>query len=243
MLTPFTRRLAAPALMATAAFGFMRPALRPAVCDAPRFFGSQQGGDDDPETARLRRENADLKRRLGDRRADDDAPDSGGLLGGLKSLFGGREETALEKQQRKVGAEIDEAFKGGGLVGSMMGALAKGVVGMAGKAFAETRQDMDATLRAVERALADRFGADVACDPPMQQAYSSSSINGRVTKQIQLVCRARGSKGGGVVRAAVSVDGNGTVDIQSLDVDGSAVSPGPRGGGVADKGRGVIIDV
>ena len=122
-----------------------------------------------------------------------------------------------------------------------MGSLAKGVVGAAGKMFAETQGDMDSVLRAIENRLRDRLGDDVQCAMPMQQMYSSSSINGNVVKQVQLVTQAQGSRGAGVVRATASIDGAGNVAIQSLDVDGSNVSGSVRGpgGGKND----VIIDV
>ena len=114
-------------------------------------------------------------------------------------------------------------------------------VGMAGKAFAETQGDMDSVLRAIENRLRDRLGDDVQCAMPMQQMYSSSSINGNVVKQVQLVTQAQGSRGAGVVRATASIDGAGNVSIQSLDVDGSSVAGSVRGssGGKND----VIIDV
>ena len=72
-------------------------------------------------------------------------------------------------------------------------------------------------------------------------AFSSSSINGAVRKQVQCVATARGSKGAGTVRFVAVIDGGGNVDITSLDLDGrdvpAASSPGSR------KGEGVIIDV
>ena len=122
-----------------------------------------------------------------------------------------------------------------------MGSLAKGVVGAAGKMFAETQGDMDAVLRAIENRLRDRLGDDVQCSMPMQQMYSSSSINGNVVKQVQLVTQAQGSRGSGVVRATASIDGAGNVAIQSLDVDGSSVAGSVRGGGGGKND--VIIDV
>jgi len=189
-------------LMATAALSFVPR--RPATCRASeRFFGSQQGDEDD--VARLRRENADLKRRL---RSQEEPADDGGFLGGLAKTFGfGKSEAKKERerQEKAISREIDEVFKGGGLVGSMMGAMAKGVVGMVGSAFAETKNDMDAVLATMEGALASRLGDDVRCDAPMQQMYSSSNINGRVTKQVQLVTSARGSKGVGTVRCVATI--------------------------------------
>ena len=113
---------------------------------------------------------------------------------------------------------------------------------MSPQAMAETQQDMDAALRAIERALASKMGDDVRCDAPMQQAYSSSNINGNVSKQIQLVTRASGSKGHGTVRCLAIIDGNGNVDLRQLDVDGDSVST--SGSRLRDtKGGGVIIDV
>ena len=236
-----TRRRLAPAALALGlASGFAPRATTPILCNRQpdRFFASQQGGgDDEAEVARLRRENAALKKRLG---RDGDEPSSS-FFDGVAKFFGKKEETALEKQQAQMGREIDEVFKGGGLLGSLVGSVAKGVVGMASKAMAETAADMDSALRAVERALRPQLGDDVVVDPPMQQAYSSSSINGAVRKQVQCVATARGSKGAGTVRFVAVIDGGGNVDITSLDLDGRDVPAASRPG--SRKGEGVIIDV
>jgi len=232
------RHVVGPALLAASTIAFVP---RATVCRSnDRFFASQQGGNED-DVARLRRENAELKSKL----ARQNEPEGGGgFLGGLAKTFGfGKtdEEKALEKQKKRMDNAIDEVFKGGGLVGGLMGSLAKGVVGMAGKAFAETQGDMDSVLRAIENRLRDRLGDDVQCAMPMQQMYSSSNINGNVVKQVQLVTSASGSRGSGVVRAAASIDGAGNVSIQSLDVDGSSVAGSVRGGGGGKND--VIIDV
>ena len=232
------RHVVGPALLAASTLAFVP---RATVCrGADRFFASQQGGDDD-DVARLRRENAELKSKLARQK---EPSESGGFLEGLARTFGfGKtdEEKALEKQKKQMDNAIDEVFKGGGLVGGLMGSLAKGVVGAAGKMFAETQGDMDSVLRAIENRLRDRLGDDVQCSMPMQQMYSSSNINGNVVKQVQLVTSAQGSRGSGVVRATASIDGAGNVSINSLDVDGSSVAGSVRGssGGKND----VIIDV
>jgi len=232
------RHVVGPALLAASTLAFVP---RATVCrgTTDRFFASQQGGDDD-DVARLRRENAELKSKL----ARQKEPSEGGFLGGLARTFGfGKtdEEKALEQQKKQMDNAIDEVFKGGGLVGGLMGSLAKGVVGAAGKMFAETQGDMDSVLRAIENRLRDRLGDDVQCAMPMQQMYSSSNINGNVVKQVQLVTSASGSRGTGVVRATASIDGAGNVAIQSLDVDGSSVAGSVRSGGGGKND--VIIDV
>jgi len=232
------RHVVGPALLAASTLAFVP---RATVCRSnDRFFASQQGGNED-DVARLRRENAELKSKL----ARQKEPESGGgFLGGLAKTFGfGKtdEEKALEKQKKQMDSAIDEVFKGGGLVGGLMGSLAKGVVGAAGKMFAETQGDMDSVLRAIENRLRDRLGDDVQCSMPMQQMYSSSNINGNVVKQVQLVTSASGSRGSGVVRATASIDGAGNVSIQSLDVDRSSVAGSVRGGSGGKND--VIIDV
>ena len=233
------RHVVGPALLAASTIAFVP---RATVCRGTpdRFFASQQGGSEEDDVARLRRENAELKSKL----ARQKEPEGGGFLDGLAKTFGfgkTEEEKALEKQKKQMDNAIDEVFKGGGLVGGLMGSLAKGVVGAAGKMFAETQGDMDSVLRAIENRLRDRLGDDVQCSMPMQQMYSSSSINGNVVKQVQLVTSASGSRGSGVVRATASIDGAGNVSINSLDVDGSSVAGSVRGssGGKND----VIIDV
>ena len=232
-------RRAFPVGLLVAASGFAPRASRRVLCNEnDRFFGTRQQGEDE-EVAKLRRENADLKRRLERNRGGGDE-DEGGLLDGIAKFFGKKEETALEKQQKAMSREIDQVFKGTGILGSVIGGLAKGVAGMASTMMAETAQDMDAALRAVERRLAARLGDDVVCDAPFQQAYSSSSFNGQVSKQIQGVTRARGAKGEGTVRFVAVIDGSGRVDIQSLDLEGAPVSGAPS---LRDKDKGVIIDV
>ena len=232
------RHVVGPALLAASTLAFVP---RATVCRSnDRFFASQQGGNED-DVARLRRENAELKSKLARQKEPEGG---GGFLGGLAKTFGlskTDEEKALEKQKKQMDSAIDEVFKGGGLVGGLMGSLAKGVVGMAGKAFAETQGDMDSVLRAIENRLRDRLGDDVQCSMPMQQMYSSSNINGNVVKQVQLVTQAQGSRGSGVVRATASIDGAGNVAIQSLDVDGSSVAGSVRGGSGGKND--VIIDV
>ena len=234
------RHVVAPALLATAALSFVPR--RPTLCTGrnDRFFSSQQGGGDEDDVARLRRENAALKNKLSRR----DEPETSGLFDGLAKTFGfgkTEEEKAALAQKKQMDGAIDEVFKGGGLVGGLMGSIAKGVVGMAGKALAGAQGDMDAVLRAIEARLRDRLGDDVRCSAPMQQMYSSSNMNGNVVKLVQLVTSAQGSRGGGVVRATASIDGAGNVDIQSLDVDGSSVAGSVRGGGSGKND--VIIDV
>ena len=231
------RHVVGPALLAASTIAFVP---RATVCrGADRFFASQQGGSEEDDVARLRRENAELKSKLARQKEPE-----GGFLDGLAKTFGfGKtdEEKALEKQKKQMDNAIDEVFKGGGLVGGLMGSLAKGVVGAAGKMFAETQGDMDSVLRAIESRLRDRLGDDVQCSMPMQQMYSSSNINGNVVKQVQLVTSAQGSRGSGVVRATASIDSAGNVSIQSLDVDGSSVAGSVRGGGGGKND--VIIDV
>ena len=232
------RHVVGPALLAASTIAFVP---RATVCRSnDRFFASQQGGNED-DVARLRRGNAELKSKLARQK---EPSESGGFLNGLAKTFGfGKtdEEKALEKQKKQMDNAIDEVFKGGGLVGGLMGSLAKGVVGAAGKMFAETQGDMDSVLRAIENRLRDRLGDDVQCSMPMQQMYSSSNINGNVVKQVQLVTQAQGSRGAGVVRATASIDGAGNVSIQSLDVDGSSVAGSVRSGGGGKND--VIIDV
>ena len=120
------RHVVGPALLAASTIAFVP---RATVCrGSDRFFASQQGGNED-DVARLRRENAELKSKL----ARQKEPEGGGFLDGLAKTFGfgkTEEEKALEKQKKQMDNAIDEVFKGGGLVGGLMGSLAKGVVGI-----------------------------------------------------------------------------------------------------------------
>ena len=123
------RHVVGPALLAASTIAFVP---RATVCrgTTDRFFASQQGGSDDDDVARLRRENAELKSKLARQKEPEGG---GGFLDGLAKTFGfgkTEEEKALEKQKKQMDNAIDEVFKGGGLVGGLMGSLAKGVVGI-----------------------------------------------------------------------------------------------------------------
>ena len=231
------RHVVGPALLAASTIAFVP---RATVCRGTpdRFFASQQGGSEEDDVARLRRENAELKSKL----ARQKEPEGGGFLGGLAKTFGfgkTEEEKALEKQKKQMDNAIDEVFKGGGLVGGLAGLLGQGLVPPA-KCSRRRRATWTPCCGPSKTGL-DRLGDDVQCSMPMQQMYSSSSINGNVVKQVQLVTSAQGSRGSGVVRATASIDGAGNVSIQNLDVDGSAVAGSVRGGGGGKND--VIIDV
>ena len=196
-------------------------------------MASQQGGSEEDDVARLRRENAELKSKLARQKEPEGG---GGFLDGLAKTFGfgkTEEEKALEKQKKQMDNAIDEVFKGGGLVGGLMGSLAKGVVGAAGKMFAETQGDMDAVLagKAIENRLRDRLGDDVQCAMPMQQMYSSS-INGNVVKQVQLVTSASGSRApASSARRRPSTARATSPSNRLLTSTGATSWPGPFGGG------------
>ena len=123
------RHVVGPALLAASTNAFVP---RATVCRGTpdRFFASQQGGSEEDDVARLRRENAELKSKLARQKEPEGG---GGFLDGLAKTFGfgkTEEEKALEKQKKQMDNAIDEVFKGGGLVGGLMGSLAKGVVGI-----------------------------------------------------------------------------------------------------------------
>lgn len=211
-------------LLATTSTAFYAPSSRTTTYlnnnRGDRFFSTGRGGEDE-ELERLRRENAQLRSRL-------DKEEGSGPLGLLRGLFGKREETALERQKRELDSQIDEAFRGTGLLGSLAGAMTKSVMGMASSMMAQTNADIDLVQKKVAEEL-ERQGklqGPITSDTPMQQSYASTNINGRVTKNISLVYRVSGSQLSGTVRVQASVRETGDVEVTELNFNDR-----PAGGG------------
>ena len=207
-------------LTATAASAFVVMP-RSGVCRLnDRFFST----DKDEELRRLRQENEQLKSRLDE--------EKGGLFSGLRKMFGGEKKTMTpyQRQKKELDQQIDQVLGGTGLLGGFMGSMMKGIAGMAAKSFAQTSEDIERVQQAAVDALTTQLGASIQFDSPMQQAYSSSSINGVVTKNIQLVFQASGSQASGYVQVSAQIDSYGNVDIINLSFNDQDF----RGGGPGD---------
>ena len=100
------RHVVGPALLAASTIAFVP---RATVCRGTpdRFFASQQGGSEEDDVARLRRENAELKSKL----ARQKEPEGGGFLDGLAKTFGfGKTEVAMRASFRMVASGRQVAF-------------------------------------------------------------------------------------------------------------------------------------
>lgn len=196
-----------PVLACCVTAAFVPPAVH---TQKPRFFATQE------EVDRLRRENAELKAQIEEKK---------GPLGILRGLFGSKpqESTAI--------SPVDGLF-------GVAGAVAKGIFSVASSVMRETQGDVDLVQDAVAAQLRAEFGGPVTCEPPFQQSYSSTSINGRVSKRVALVFRAQGPDRDGIVTVEASVL-NGQVDILRLDVDGGP----PRQTKKRNSLEGTVIDV
>ncbi|CAM9856024.1 unnamed protein product, partial [Heterosigma akashiwo] len=102
-----------------------------------------------------------------------------------------------------VNSAIDTLLKDAPLPVKLAGGLIKGIAGMAGSMMAETRNDVEEVLDEMNRAL--RFdpnvqallGEGAQCGLVLSQSYSSSNINGRVSKQLFLQVQVAGARGAG----------------------------------------------
>ncbi|KAF8060017.1 hypothetical protein HT031_004955 [Scenedesmus sp. PABB004] len=100
-----------------------------------------------------------------------------------------------------------------GLPGGLLGGLVGGLVGSAVKGLARELERSAADGRSVADTAARRIGASarlqrrlgaVRAGPPLSQAVSSSSINGRVQKRVQLVLPVVNAAGAMVAQAQVT---------------------------------------
>lgn len=194
------------------------------------FFG---GGD--PEVEKLRRENAELKRKLNE--GEQSAP-KGGILDkvgeaaqGLRGLFGGSKDRSLDVAR---GSSLPSAL---GLVGSLI----KPMIGLVGNMLQAAQSDVAVVQDAAEAAVlrSGRLGSRVERGPTMSQSYSSMNINGQQTTQLQLQYQVQGDRGVGTVYCDASVKPGGDVEFRDLRLDGNALDWRGGGGG----GQSGVIDV
>jgi len=181
-------------------------------------------------------------------------PDRGGGLNPFKGpgdFFGGLFKPKTPASQ--VDTAIDQVLKDAPLPIKMMGGLFKGVASMAGEAMAEAADEIDRVRAATERAVmldpqaASMLGNGVTTGAPFSQAFSTSNINGAVSKSVNLQMPISGSAGRGTVAVQASIKsadgGKVSIDRCSLSVDGRVVSVSLVGGAGGSAGAGGARDV
>jgi len=192
------------------------------------------------------------------RARNDQKQDRGGLfqkvagtaksaVGGLTKLFGVDEETKRKRAMKKqLNTEIDNVFKGGGIMGGLMGGIVKSIGGVLMESMAQNANDVEDVQRAVSQLLRQHdksrnvVGESIQCFMPMQSGSSSTNINGVYEKRISLMFPVQGSRGSGQVQVEASSRGKQGLQIDTLilrTMDGRTIDvPTSRGGG------GTIID-
>lgn len=192
------------------------------------------------EVDRLRRENAELKQKLGEGEQSSSSK-SGGILDsvgqaarGLTRLFGGSKDESIDVASRSAGlSQLPGTF---GLVTSLI----KPIFGLVGGMMQAAQSDVDVVMAAAESAVlrSGRLGSRVERGPIMSQSYSSMNFNGQQTTNLQLQFGVQGDRGSGTVSCDASISG-GEVEFRDLRLDGSSLDW--RGGGGA--GQSGVIDV
>lgn len=184
----------------------------------------------------------------------------GGLVSRVQGIFGLDEATKRKREQKKmINNSIDKMLQGSGPLGTVVGGVVKMVAGMMSDAFAESANDMNAVVTAIESSLDDSgdaydiLGLNIRCGTPFSTSMSSMSINGVMTKNMNLILPVSGSKSQGQVQVASTIDNTGNVFIsqliltstsgQVITIKGNNSGDGGgrrRGGG---GGGGQVIDV
>eukprot|EP00630_Chrysocystis_fragilis_P006819 CAMPEP_0197394750 /NCGR_PEP_ID=MMETSP1165-20131217/5968_1 /TAXON_ID=284809 /ORGANISM="Chrysocystis fragilis, Strain CCMP3189" /LENGTH=191 /DNA_ID=CAMNT_0042920483 /DNA_START=36 /DNA_END=611 /DNA_ORIENTATION=+ len=80
------------------------------------------------------------------------------------------------------------------------------------------KDDVDLVLRAVQQKLDSRL-PNATIQRPTQQSYSSSNINGNITKKVALVARATSGDQSALVNVLAALDADGNVTIETLKLD------------------------
>ena len=196
--------------------------LRPAHT-ARRFFGGES------ELDRLQRENAELKKKLGETQNGQ----GGGIIekigNGIKSLFGGEKKDSAPLSQ--------PSFPTLGLLGSFL----QPAIRMMGSLLKDSQDDIQTVLAEAESILtrSGRLGSGVTCGPIFSQSYSSMNINGQQSTRVQLQFQAKGDQRSGTASCSASIGPDG-VNFQNLSLDGQPIDtsgPSASAGNVIDVER------
>jgi hypothetical protein len=172
----------------------------------------------------------------------------------LAKIFGGGDKPK-EPKGGALSQGFDTLLKDAPLPVKLAAGLMKPLVGALESAIEQSQEDADALLAEAQGALrADQrvtalLGTDVTIGSVFSTASSSSSINGKVQKSVNLQCQCAGSMGTGVVAISGRSDDKGNVSVDQLQVQAGgqvfAVQTlrGGPGGGAGASGSNGIIDV
>jgi hypothetical protein len=165
--------------------------------------------------------------RMGSSRRRNDVDDQ---LAGIEQLFG----------------ESSRGLMPGGLVGGLMGGLMKGAFSAVGNMMAESANDIMVVQEAVRRNLfndptaSQYLGSNIQVGAAQSTSSSTSSFNGQVSKQVQLVLPVSGSSGAGVVMVIAVGDGSNPLALRKLDLE---VGRTRQSIPITDSTGGDIVDV
>lgn len=167
----------------------------------------------------------------------------------LSKLFG-RDEESMKKKERTAAfnTEIDRAFQNTGLIGGMMGRAVKLVGGMVMNNLAESMKDIEqvrsdiADLIGLDSSSCTALGGTYQVYIPIASSSSTSVINGRKTKRMQLIMPVQGSLDNGQIEVIASATDGEAVEIEEAVLQLSSGRtirvPTKRA-----PGKGTIIDV
>jgi len=172
----------------------------------------------------------------------------------LAKWFGGDKKKEEKSAGGELVAGIDALLKDAPLPVKMLGGMMKPLVQGMGQMIAESANDagelQDAALRALRmdsRAVA-ALGRDISSGGVFSTSSSSSSINGRTQKRIQLSFSVLGSGGQQGMATVLGTASDGSairIDQLQLQANGQVinVSGGGGGGGNGGGGNDGVIDV
>lgn len=162
-------------------------------------------------------------------------------------------EKKKKEQKQQMNKIIDDAFKGKGLVGGVMGGMLKGVGNIITESFSEMTNDQTIIQEAVimklssSLLLSSKLGSDIQCGFPLQSSSNSINVNGKIQKSFSQVIQVQGRKGYGIVQFAGNIVNEKVEFTQLLFQDNNNMqiidilkSGGSNNG--SGSGSGTIID-
>jgi hypothetical protein len=145
------------------------------------------------------------------------------VVGGVAKLFG-RDEESMRRKQRTAAfnAEIDRAVQGTGLVGGMLGRLAKSMGGAMINTLAEGVEKMENVKNQVENLLNENSESAAALGQPVQLFHAistsahSTNINGKSVDNIVMIIPVQGSRSSGQVQVVASSNGGKEMTLKEV---------------------------
>ena len=145
---------------------------------------------------------------------------------------------------------IDKAFQGTGLLGGVVGTIAKQVGSLVVDNLAQSANDFEKVQELIQNRieLNDRalnvLGETCSLGFPLTSSMSTTNINGEVTKNFYYILPVAGDRGSGQVTAQGTMDTEGRVIFRTLvlrTLNGSINLAGGTGDGRGSSGK--VIDV